>query len=105
MNLEITIYIMTTLSKYAFLVKHKSYHSDHQRSFLGTDEFATTVVGVKDVDNALEVIKDLAKEGVQLVELCGGFSKAEEDFLKNHMNEKLVIGRAIIAPEDELFLK
>lgn len=73
---------MGLLNKYAFLVKHKSYSSVDQKAFLGTDEFSTTIVGVSGVEEAVVVTSELIQQGIRLVELCGGFTEAEKDFIK-----------------------
>ena len=46
-------------------IKHKAV--------LSLDSMDLVVIGVPDYDRAVEVSKELAKEGVKAIELCGGF--------------------------------
>ena len=39
----------------------------------GTDNLHITVVGVLEKEEAIEVAKRMVRDGVQLIELCGGF--------------------------------
>ncbi|ELR70648.1 Hypothetical protein C900_03629 [Fulvivirga imtechensis AK7] len=91
---------MTTLSRYAFIVKHKSYSSLYQRASLETDEFKTLIVGVSDTKEATEAIKQLLSEGVQVIELCGGFSEAEKDQIKQDIGGKIPLGVVKFDNED-----
>ncbi len=39
-----------------------------------TQSFYMKVVGVKQLDDAVNAAKDMVADGIQLIELCGGFS-------------------------------
>ena len=43
------------------------------RATIAPDSLELTVVGVRDYDQAVEVSKELVKEGITVIELCGGF--------------------------------
>lgn len=83
---------MGALKRYAFLVKHQSYSSDNQHAFLGSDEFSTTIVGVSGVEEAAVVTKELMKQGIQLVELCGGFTETEKNYIKQKVKGSIPVG-------------
>jgi hypothetical protein len=60
---------MMALTKFGFIVT-----GDHFVQYQGTDAFAMKVVGVRDPSEGVEVAKEMVAEGIQLIELCGGFS-------------------------------
>ncbi|UII30475.1 DUF6506 family protein [Fulvivirga ulvae] len=91
---------MGVLKKYAFLVKHKSYSSASQRALLSSDDFSTTIIGVSGLEEAIKVTNELLKQGIQLVELCGGFTEAEKDCLKQEINSSLPVGVVKLDKED-----
>jgi hypothetical protein len=91
---------MKKLSKYAFLIKHDSYSSQYYHASLKSDKFESVFFGVKNVDDAINVIRDLIKEGFELVELCGGFSEFEELKIKVLTRSIIPVGRAELKPKD-----
>lgn len=96
---------MRQLSKYAFLVKHKSYSSDTQHAFMGSDEFTTTIVGVSNVEEAVAVTKGLMENGIQLVELCGGFTEEEKKYIKQKVKHAIPMGVVKLDSDDVKLLE
>ena len=95
---------MGQISRYAFLVKHKSYSSRHQHAFMGTNEFSTNIVGVSHVEEAVAVSRELIQKGIQLVELCGGFTEEEKDYIKQKTGNNIPMGVVHLSSEDEALL-
>jgi len=91
---------MAALNNYAFLVKHKSYNPDNQNVVLKSSDFYTAIFGVANVDDAVSVIKKLADEGIQLVELCGGFTEDEKNIIKKEIKNIVPIGLVKLDNED-----
>jgi hypothetical protein len=90
---------MRELTKFAFLVKAPGYQRDIHRAVLDSGQFATWVVGVSSVVDAKLVVAELAGHGVQLIELCGGFSKEERDLLQSASD--IPIGRVTYDAAEE----
>jgi len=57
------------LSKFGFIVT-----GDNFVQWQGTGKFQMKVVGVKTASEGVAVAKEMVAEGIQLIELCGGFS-------------------------------
>ncbi len=57
------------LTKFGFIVT-----GDHFVQYQGTDAFSMKVVGVRDPSEGVAAAKEMVAEGIQLIELCGGFS-------------------------------
>jgi hypothetical protein len=90
---------MRELTKFAFIVKAPGYQRDIHRAVLDSGRFATWVVGVSSVDDATAVVAELAAIGVQLIELCGGFTQEDRDFLQRGCD--IPIGRVTYDPAEE----
>ena len=57
------------LERFGFIVTGDNF-VQHQ----GTSRFTMKVVGVDDPSKGVEAAKTMVAEGIQLIELCGGFS-------------------------------
>ncbi|MFC7409277.1 DUF6506 family protein [Hydrogenophaga atypica] len=57
------------LTKFGFIVT-----GDRFVQYQGTDNFSMKVVGVREPSEGIAAAKDMVAEGIQLIELCGGFS-------------------------------
>jgi hypothetical protein len=61
------------LTHYGFLVKAPGYAPETHRTALVAPSFTTRIVGVSNVEQALVAARQLVEEGIQMIELCGGF--------------------------------
>jgi len=59
--------------KIAFMFVGPGADPTKHRATLSLDSMELIVVGVPNYDQAVEVSKELVKEGVKVIELCGGF--------------------------------
>ena len=57
------------LKKFGFIVT-----GDRFVQYQGTEKFSMKVVGVSDPSEGVAAAKAMVAEGIQLIELCGGFS-------------------------------
>lgn len=57
------------LTKFGFIVT-----GDNFVQYQGTPKFSMKVVGVSQPSEAIAVAQEMVAEGIQLIELCGGFS-------------------------------
>lgn len=61
------------LRRFGFIVKGAGYDPGRHVTRLESPEITTTVVGVSTPEEALAVATRMVADGVQLIELCGGF--------------------------------
>lgn len=80
------------ISRYAFLVKGPGYFPAEHTAEIRSQEFSTKVVGVSDFHAALPTVQQLIADGVQLIELCGGFTEVEAEELRRKTGRKIPIG-------------
>ncbi|GGJ05749.1 hypothetical protein GCM10007978_49180 [Shewanella hanedai] len=81
-----------TLTHYGFIVLAKGYQPKIQRSVMENEHFKTQVIGVSSVEDAVTVANDLIKEGVQVIELCGGFGEDNANKVINSLDSQTPIG-------------
>ena len=81
-----------TLTKFAFIVKGPGYRPDEHRSVLDSGLFQSTIVGVSTLQQAEEIALELRASGLQLLELCGGFSVADAEFVQSLLDPEIPVG-------------
>ena len=62
-----------SLSKFGFIVTGAGLDPRQHRVEMKSPAFTMIAVGVARAEQGVEVARTLAAEGVQLIELCGGF--------------------------------
>jgi hypothetical protein len=62
------------LNQFAMIIKGPGYDPAVHRASLNSPVFSTTVVCVSCFEEAASVALELRRQGIQLIELCGGFS-------------------------------
>lgn len=87
------------LLRFAFIVKGPGYSPGEHRAELTSPQFSTRVVGVGDLVSAISVARELIDQGVQLIELCGGFSEDKAAELRQHTGNKVPVGVVVYTPE------
>ena len=82
------------LTKFGFIVT-----GDNFVQYQGTDAFSMKVVGVRDPSEGVEVAKDMVAEGIQLIELCGGFSPVWAGRIIEAIEYAVPVGVVAYGPE------
>lgn len=93
------------LEKFGFIVTGDNFVQNQ-----GTDKFHMKVVGVSHPEEGIQVAIDMVKEGIQLIELCGGFSPVWAGKIIEAIDYKVPVGVVAYGPESidsmyELFSK
>ena len=82
------------LEKFGFIVT-----GDNFEQLQGTDRFRMKVVGVKSPEQGIEVARQMVKEGIQLIELCGGFSPVWAGKIIEAIDYAVPVGVVAYGPE------
>jgi Family of unknown function (DUF6506) len=82
------------LTKFGFIVTGDNF-VQHQ----GTAKFAMKVVGVSTPAEGIEVAKEMVAEGIQLIELCGGFSPVWAGKVIEAIDYAVPVGVVAYGPE------
>lgn len=61
------------LTRFGFIVTGTGLDSDQHRLVMSSPAFTMVAVGVSSAADGVQVARDLAADGVELIELCGGF--------------------------------
>jgi hypothetical protein len=81
-----------TLTQFAMIIKGPGYDPVTSRATINSPFFSTTVVCVSSFEEAIFVANDLVREGVQLIELCGGFTPDQADSLQASIGKHVPVG-------------
>ena len=82
------------LTKFGFIVT-----GDHFVQYQGTDTFSMKVVGVRDPSEGVPAAVDMVAEGIQLIELCGGFSPVWAGKIIEAIEYAVPVGVVAYGPE------
>jgi 2-keto-3-deoxy-6-phosphogluconate aldolase len=82
------------LTKFGFIVTGDNFIQNQ-----GTEKFAMKVVGVKSPEQGIAVAKEMVQEGVQLIELCGGFSPVWAGKIIEAIDYAVPVGVVAYGPE------
>ena len=69
------------LEKYVFIVKTNNYRHTKDSARLDTEGFSTQVVCVSSDEEAILAAKTMINQGIQVIELCGGFGQESAEFV------------------------
>ncbi len=81
--------------QYAFVIKAPDYDIATHHATLESPEFRTRVVGVASLAGALTAIDRLVEDGVEIIELCGGFSPDEAAELRGRAGPAVSVGLVV----------
>ena len=65
----------------------------------GAEKFQMKVVGVADASEGIEAAQQMVREGVQLIELCGGFSPVWAGKIIEAIDYAVPVGVVAYGPE------
>ncbi|MBL4789375.1 MAG: hypothetical protein JKY60_10110 [Kordiimonadaceae bacterium] len=82
------------LKRFGFIVT-----GDDFEKMQGTDKFMMKVVGVSHPEKGIEAAKQMVADGVQLIELCGGFSPVWAGKIIEAIDYKVPVGVVAYGPE------
>ena len=82
------------LTNFGFIVTGDRFQQEQ-----GTSKFRMKVVGVLKPEEGIEVAKQMVKDGVQLIELCGGFGPIWAGKIIEAIDNKIPVGSVGYGPE------
>lgn len=82
------------LTHFGFIVT-----GDYFENTLGTEHFTMRVVGVRKPKEGIEVAKQMVADGVQLIELCGGFGPIWTAKVIEAIDQQVPVGAVGYGPE------
>lgn len=76
----------------AFMFVSPETNTEKHRTVVETPEVRLTVVGVNNYQDAEKVAKDLADQGVTVIELCAGFGNEGVAAVSNAVKNRAAVG-------------
>src|SRR5688572_9455708 len=93
------------LKRFGFIVTGAQLDPKKHRVVMESAAFSMTAVGVERAEQAVAAAQQLVAEGVQLIELCGGFGPVWTGKIIEAIDRKVPVGSVGYGPEatDQLF--
>lgn len=92
------------LSSYGFIIKAPGYDPATHQATLESAAFRTRVVCVSTDSQAREEALRMIEAGVQVIELCGGFTGEEAASLTEAVQGRVPVGHVHFAPPERALL-
>src|SRR5690349_13392604 len=94
------------IKKWAYIFLSPGYDSEKHTVTLDNGQTKFIAIGLdpKDMQKSLAITKNLVEDGVQMIELCGGFGPLWVAKLKEITDYKIPIGSVMYGPEDRATL-
>lgn len=87
------------LQRFGFIVMGPGYDPAQHSATLASPLITTTVVGVPSQEHALAVARQMVRDGIQLIELCGGFGPIWTARVLEAIEHKIPVGSVSYGPE------
>ncbi|MET0333822.1 MAG: DUF6506 family protein [Rhizobacter sp.] len=87
------------LSKFGFIVTGALLDPAQHRNVMSSPAFEMISVGVSSPAQGVAVAQQLVREGVQLIELCGGFGPKWTAQVQEAIAHKVPVGAVSYGPE------
>ena len=88
-----------SLTNFGFIVTGAGYDPAEHRAELAWGQMKTTIVGVSSPEQGVAVAQQLVADGVQLIELCGGFGPRWTARVIDAIEQRVPVGSVAYGPE------
>ncbi len=89
---------------FAFLIMGSEFESARHRSYFESTGNLVTTIGVPSLEAACEEARELAAEGIELIEVCGAFGPEGAAAVAQAAGDKVAVGYVVHDPsQDEKF--
>jgi len=87
------------LTKFGFIVTGAKLSPLENRMEMKSPAFTMIAVGVERPEEGIEVAREMVEQGVQLIELCGGFGPLWTAKIIDSIGRKVPVGSVGYGPE------
>ncbi len=87
------------LTRFGFIVSGKDLDPTRNRMTMASGSFTMIAVGVSSPEQCMRVALEMVDDGVQLLELCGGFGPKWTAKILDAIGGKIPVGSVAYGPE------
>jgi hypothetical protein len=89
------------IKNYGFIVIGPGLLPENNKTVMEVPTFKMTAIGVSTFTEACLAAKILINEGIEVLELCGGFSKEQSEALSKHISGIIPIGHVCFTEQEQ----
>ncbi|WP_304330881.1 DUF6506 family protein [Brachyspira innocens] len=90
--------------KFAYLIMGKIFESKKDKAYIHNE--VSQIIGVSDIEEACKVAKELQNEGVDCIELCGGFGEEGARKIIEATENKIAVGFVVhLEEQNDIYKK
>ena len=88
--------------RFAYLIMDKIFDSKKDKALIHNG--VSQIIGVSNIEEAIEAAKNLQKEGIDCIELCGGFREEGARKIIEATENKIAVGFVVhLKEQDEIY--
>lgn len=87
------------LARFGFIVSGAQLDPTHHQMLMASPAFEMIAVGVGEPEQAVAVARQMVDDGVQLIELCGGFGPYWTAKVLDAIQHRVPVGSVSYGPE------
>lgn len=83
---------MTKLTRYGYIILGDGYDSAKHHANIVSPQFSSTIICAQSIKQAIGIAKQMVKDGVEVIELCGEFGQSGAFQIVNAIDCKVPVG-------------
>ena len=87
------------LNKFGFIFTGEGLDPCSDRAVIEKGQFSAIIIGMSNPDGVEKIAQELVQDGVQLIELCGGFGPLWTSRVINAIKNRIPVGSVGYGPE------
>ena len=90
--------------KFAYLIMDKIFDSSKDKAYI--HDGISQIIGVSDIEEACKIAKELQAEGIDCIELCGGFREEGARKIIEATENKIAVGFVVhLEEQNDIYKK
>ncbi len=83
---------MAELKNYGYIILGNDYDAKQHHAKISSPNFNSTVICTETVSQAIDIAQQMVNDGIEVIELCGGFGQSGAFQIVNAINCKVPVG-------------
>ncbi len=83
---------MPKLTKYGYIILGDGYQPNKHHAVIASNELSSRIICVQSLEEAIIVAKQMVKDGIEVIELCGEFGQSGAFQIVNAINCQIPVG-------------
>lgn len=83
---------MPKLTRYGYIILGDAYEAEKHQAIIKSSKFSSTIICAQTIRQAIIIAKQMVKDGIEVIELCGEFGQSGAFQIINAIDCKVPVG-------------